>query len=106
MLSLVRLNDLHIKHCTGCNAVENLKLHTVSEQYSTLIMNGKKEIGAGKKQMDEKDASIYMHCAMLMMLIQCYSLNHLKHGTILRELKHGIKKKKANKNRSDREYRY
>lgn len=40
---------------------ENLKLHTVSEQYSTLIMNGKKEIGAGKKQMDEKDASIYMH---------------------------------------------
>ena len=40
---------------------EDLKLHTVSEQYSTLIMRAKNEIGAGKKQMDEKDASIYMH---------------------------------------------
>lgn len=40
---------------------ENLKLHTVSEQYATLIMREKNEIGAGKKQMDEKDASIYMH---------------------------------------------
>jgi enoyl-CoA hydratase/carnithine racemase len=41
--------------------MDNLKLHTVSEQYSTLIMKDKKEIGAGKKQMDEKDASVYMH---------------------------------------------
>lgn len=40
---------------------EDLKLHTVSEQYSTLIMRAKNEIGAGKKQMDEKDASVYMH---------------------------------------------
>ncbi len=41
--------------------MEDLKLHTVSEQYSTLIMRAKNEIGAGKKQMDEKDASVYMH---------------------------------------------
>lgn len=41
--------------------MEDLKLHTTSEQYSTMIMRSKQAIGAGKAQMDEKDASVYMH---------------------------------------------
>lgn len=40
---------------------EDLKLHTVSEQYSTLIMAAKGEVGGGKKQMDEADASECMN---------------------------------------------
>ncbi len=41
--------------------MEDLKLHTVSEQYSTLTMLQKNELGGDKAQMTEADGSIYMN---------------------------------------------
>lgn len=40
---------------------EDLRVHTLSEQYSTLIMLGKGEVGDGKRQMNEADSSDLMN---------------------------------------------